>query len=120
MEVDLYTQIQHAKFQTKLPYPHKPTRPLLQSKHNSAQAEVYVEALKAYEEALVEYGKAIALYREDQRKLDAEFKQAAFKYCGIEDHPKRERAWSMAWEHGHSSGLNDVLHHLEELSELLI
>ena len=117
MEVDLYDQIQKGEFRTKLNFPQRPVKPSLIGKHDS---KIYAEALKEYEDLMINYNELTAEYRKDQQRLDLKFKRAAFKYCGIDQHEKRHRAWELAWEHGHSSGLNDVLHHLEELSELLI
>ncbi len=120
MEVDLYDQIRKGEFQTKLTFPQRPSKPSLIGRHTSKEAKLYVEALEEYEAAMVKYNEDMKAYRKDQQRLDLEFKRAAFKYCDIDQHEKRHRAWEMAWEHGHSSGLGDVLQFLDELSELLI
>lgn len=43
----------------------------------------------------------------------------ALEYCGILNHPKASKAFSMAWEEKHSEGCTSVLNYLEELSDLL-
>ena len=119
-EKDLYDAIRDGDFYPKSSCPRKPVKPRLIGQHTSKEAEIYVEALKEYENDMVNWNDMESAWRAEYRDLQAKFKALAFGYCGINEHPKRERAWSMAWDHGHSSGLNDVLHHLEELSELLI
>lgn len=47
------------------------------------------------------------------------FKIDALVTLGIENHPKADRAWKMAWDRGHASGLVDVYLELKELCELL-
>lgn len=50
------------------------------------------------------------------QKLEMEI----FKYFKVEwDDKKASKAWSIAWEHGHSSGYNDVVSYFEELVELI-
>lgn len=60
-----------------------------------------------------------ARQREHQRLLE-EFKRAALEYVGLAGHPKAERIYAYAWEQGHSSGLSEVLHYLEDLAELFL
>lgn len=38
---------------------------------------------------------------------------------GLANHPKFTKAYSMAWERGHSSGLVEVLINFDDLAELL-
>jgi hypothetical protein len=47
-------------------------------------------------------------YDEVRAEIYHEFKQALFVENGMENHPKKEAAFSKAWQHGHSSGLKDV------------
>lgn len=58
-------------------------------------------------------------YREAQYRINEEFKLALFKEYGVENHPKREKAFSMAWEAGHAEGYSNVEYHFSELVELL-
>lgn len=119
-ELTLREQIIRGHFDSKLDYPPRPRKPLLHRNHTSQDAANYAVLLKDYEKELVEQKAKLGAYGMDQQRLMNEFKQKAFEHCGIEDHPKRETAWNMAWENGHSAGLASVLDHLEELSDLLI
>ena len=38
---------------------------------------------------------------------------------GLTNHPKRDKLWSLAWEHGHSYGYSEVAGYYEDFSELL-
>jgi hypothetical protein len=49
-----------------------------------------------------------------------QFKLDCLECVGLSDHHRADRAWSMAWERGHSSGLYDVLGELQDLATLLI
>lgn len=55
----------------------------------------------------------------EANRVNKLFKDDALTACGIFDHPKAEKAWMMAWERGHSGGLESVLSELEDLVDLL-
>jgi len=48
-----------------------------------------------------------------------EFKRDALKHFGLSGHPKADKAFSFAWEHGHASGWNDVLYWFGEIAEFM-
>lgn len=58
-------------------------------------------------------------YREEDRRLYDLFKQDMFKDLGIENHPKRERFFDLAWSDGHASGYQEVYNIALEWSDLL-
>lgn len=58
-------------------------------------------------------------YIQDVYRLQMVFKKDALEHVGLSKHPKVEKIWIFAWEHGHSSGYDDVLNWLEELSDLM-
>lgn len=60
------------------------------------------------------------LYREEESRLMKQFKQDMFEELGIENNPKREILFRIAWEYGHSYGLHEVFSYAEELVELII
>jgi hypothetical protein len=118
-QMDLYDRIKSGEFTNHQTPPTKPRKPMLSTNHTSSEVEVYVDCLKNYEEAIKEYSKNITAYRLYSAGLTKQFKYAAIEYCGISDHPKAERAWSMAWDRSSSDGLIGVLETLEELSDLM-
>ena len=48
------------------------------------------------------------------------FEEDAIKYVGLEGHPKADKAFSMAYDRGHSEGHSMVLEELKRLAELLL
>ena len=48
-----------------------------------------------------------------------EFKQDALVAVGLENHAKKDKAYSLAWEYGHSSGYDEVLTYLQDIAELM-
>jgi hypothetical protein len=54
-----------------------------------------------------------------EQAMKALFLQDVLKSLGLQDHPKGDKLISLAWEYGHSAGLEEVLSYAEELSELL-
>lgn len=61
---------------------------------------------------------AIAARKEEAEKEEA-FKLQLFKDLGIENHPKRDILYRIAWEWGHAYGLGEVKIYAEDLVELL-
>lgn len=59
------------------------------------------------------------LYYTKRANLDEEFELALFKEYGVEDNPKREKCFQLAWERGHSSGYNEVEIQFSEIVELI-
>jgi len=51
--------------------------------------------------------------------LTDEFKRDLFEEHGVTGHPKAELAFKLAWDYGHSSGLNEVVSYFEELVDLI-
>ncbi len=66
-----------------------------------------------------EYRAAYAVIRQENNRLADLFKKHALTVLKIEDHPKAQKAWSLAYDWGHAHGYSDVLHYLEDLAELL-
>ena len=58
-------------------------------------------------------------YRKEEHRLYNEFKSDLFEEFGVENNPKREKAFSLAWEYGRSSGYEEVYGYFDELVELI-
>lgn len=52
-------------------------------------------------------------------KVETDLKAALAKELGLEGHPKFDKLYTIAYQHGHSSGFNEVAMYAEEFSELL-
>ena len=59
-------------------------------------------------------------YRAKTSELMAQFKADLLEELGLTWHPKADLLYSMAWDEGHSEGLQRVYYCAEELSELLM
>ena len=58
-------------------------------------------------------------YNEEQARLENLFKRALFYYTDVEDNPKAESAYSIAWEKGHSSGFSEVYNEFLDIVDLI-
>ena len=65
------------------------------------------------------YKAAMAEYRADERRLIEEFKQDLYREFDVLRCVKRDRAFDLAWEYGHSSGFSEIYNHFADLSDLL-
>lgn len=50
---------------------------------------------------------------------DEEFKKDLFEHFGVQDHPKREVCYHLAYDIGHAHGYSEVLYHFTNLVELI-
>lgn len=58
-------------------------------------------------------------WRNEQHRLHALFRKDLLEDLGITNHPKADKLFEMAWDNGHSEGLQAVYDWAVELSELL-
>jgi hypothetical protein len=65
------------------------------------------------------YIEAKKKYNEDLKNLNKEFELALYKEYGVENNPKREKAYRMAQERGHSSGFSEIENIFVDLLELI-
>ena len=63
---------------------------------------------------------AFAMYKKEEARLEQEFKNDAIEAVGLKGHPKAEKAYALAWDHGHSAGFSDVLGYLSEFADLIL
>ena len=116
----IYENIKAGVYEPDMVYPKRPKKPV-HSIMTSNQSREYAFELEKFEGEYQVYEKEMKEYREQKNSKYSLFKKDALEYCGISiDHNKADRAFGMAWERGHSSGLHDVIHELEELSDLII
>lgn len=120
-ELDIYYLISVDSYRPKASYPQKPSRPTLQPADTTIdQARKHVERLIKYERKLKTYDQMMENYRKERAEKDAAFRIDALEYCGLTGHPKADKAFALAQEDGHSSGLGDVVGNLCDLADLLL
>lgn len=122
--MNMIERLENGEYENKTPYPTKPKRPAKagtpagkmtgeELRAMADEIEAWNKADEAYREALKEYN------RETGRKMES-FRADALKELGLEGHPKADKAWAMAWERGHSSGLISVYQELDEIADLIL
>ena len=55
-------------------------------------------------------------YKDHPEKFDDD----AIEYVGLKDHPKAQKAMSMAYDEGHSGGHSEVVGELKKFADLLL
>lgn len=58
-------------------------------------------------------------YNDKAAELREQFKKDLFEYYGISNNPKREKAYSYCWDHGHSSGIHEIANMMADIVELI-
>jgi hypothetical protein len=58
-------------------------------------------------------------YHDETARLTHQFKLDFFAELSIENHPKREKLYSKAWEQGHSAGFSEIMNVGWDLVELI-
>jgi hypothetical protein len=58
-------------------------------------------------------------YAEEVHKLQEEFINDLFREFGVEDNPKREAAYALAYEYGHANGYSEICNHFSDLVNLI-
>jgi hypothetical protein len=119
----VHDQVREGEYKSKLVYPERPHAPKVLGKRaselTSGEMAELPQVKQAYETAKTAYTQSAALYREDEGRLLAKFREDLELEFGTKDHPKAGVLFSKAWEHGHSSGLGEVYTAYEDLAELL-
>lgn len=74
-----------------------------------------------YQEIIDEeaYKKEKEIYYARETEIYEDFKKCLFEQFDVVDNPKRDTCFFIAWEHGHSSGFNEVYCYFSEIVELI-
>ena len=119
------------EYKTKLPYPNKVDFITVYAYH---KGEVVAEmSLTAWNDAKDRYDgvtvekdldndafiEARNAYRADEQRLVKEFAQDLYEEFDVLRFAKRDKAFALAWEYGHSSGFSEVYNYFADLAELL-
>ena len=68
---------------------------------------------------IVAWRAAMDAYATETRKLNEEFMTDLFEEFGVQDNPKRFRAYDLAYEYGHSAGYHEIYSHFCDLVDLI-
>lgn len=58
-------------------------------------------------------------YKNEEARINEQFSKDLAAEHGITGHPKEAKLMALAWEHGHSCGLSEVVNYYEQFVELL-
>lgn len=71
-------------------------------------------------DAAQKFAEAQHRYQQEEGRLYNLFKETLFYEFKVENAPKAEKAFSIAWDRGHASGFYDVYLNFQNLVELII
>lgn len=100
--------------------PIKPVKSTFYATTTHTEDPSWAEALKAYEDKMVEFRAARKAADEEYDKIFKTFKAWCITSHGLQGHPKANKAFDLAVEWANGSGLSDIKHYFGSLSELLI
>lgn len=101
------------------PYPQRPSKPMLNSKHSTEEVLEYAKKLENYDKDFEKYKLDKSFYDELQSRLNSLREEFIKDYVGFYENvpkDKQDKVWWKAWEDG--SGWNDVYYQLDSLVEL--
>jgi hypothetical protein len=52
-------------------------------------------------------------------KIMVDFQNAVMEHIGLTGYHREDKLFCLAWEHGHSEGLHNVVHWAEELAQII-
>ena len=108
------------KYKNQAPYPVKPKKPGMPRGTDPASYHMYADDLDAHNQLMDVYREDIVKWNKRQGELDLVFKADVLAENGLTGHPKADLVFSKAWEHGHSSGNNDVAYWVADLADLVL
>jgi len=103
-----------------IPYPDRPKKPVFPcAAATSKQLRSYADEVDVFTKARAEWLEKHKIFTEKQSEIYAEFKAELLKELGIENNPKAELLYSIAWHKGHSGGLCDIWSEACDLVDLI-
>lgn len=96
-----------------------PTRHARPRRVNFPDNKTWGEALDRWEKDTQGFAEARKQYGVRTTEIISEFREALAKYYGVENHPKLDACWNLAWEHGHSNGFSEIAIYFDQFVELI-
>lgn len=111
-------------YDNKMPYPSNNIKPALKAIDNAERTGVISSKAantqrNAFDRSNTVYKRARDAYATETQRLMGKFTQDLYVEHGVQDNPKRDKAFSLAWEMGHSSGFHDVASNFADLVDLI-
>lgn len=115
-------QINNGDYKTKLPYPERVPKPLLMRKRvedlNEGEIASIPQVTADFKATLAKWDVDYTQYRDDQNRLDRQFRDDVEAEFGMTGHPKADVLWSKARERG-DGDTDGTLDAYEDLHELI-
>lgn len=112
--------LDYTKYKNPRKYPNRLEMPrLICNTPTKAEIMEYLRDKETFDKAKVEYERNRAAYQEGEAERLRQFKVDLFAAYGVTGHPKAERAFSLAWELGHSAGLHETETFFSDLVDLI-
>lgn len=110
------------RFKSDLKYPTVPKKPRPPFDSDDPRSyRSYANDLEKWNSAMESHDKQIKAYRYEEYRLNSEFKEAVLSDNGIDpQHPKADLLYSIAWEHGHAAGYDEVASWVITLAPLIL
>ena len=96
-----------------------PATPQKRRKFDGESNKDYGAYLDTYEWDMATFNQRRKEYRDAEGRITGRFKQNLFESHGVQNNPKRDKVWNMAWDRGHSNGYNEVAAEFEQLVALI-
>ena len=97
----------------------RPSKPVMPKNPTPTALREYADELESYEALKSAWNRAVKKYQDAVAARQAEFR-AELRKTGDFTDEQFDLLWSEAWELGHSSGLNEVAYHFDELHGLVL
>lgn len=104
-------------FLNQVTFPETPVKPRGPIKGDSAGYAEYAKELEVYEQKMITYRREVEEAKSVKRSLEEELRLFLIELSGWQGHPKADKAWSYAWQKGHSSGYYEVYNVLCDLHD---
>lgn len=115
-----FIMLDYTKYKNPCKYPNSLEIPrLMGNTPTEAEIKEYLHDKETFEKAKAEYEKNRAAHQEAEAERIRQFKVDLFAAYGVTEHPKAERAFSLAWELGHSAGLHETETFFSDLVDLI-
>lgn len=123
MNVD--QKIKDGAYKTKLEWPKPPDKKCECGKSFVGEAPNFCSGCgnpikEEYDKKYYDFLLKLNEYRDNEERLIDLFKIDALEECGLTNHPKAEKAFSMACKRHYSNDLQYIFYDLKELAELIL
>ena len=112
--------INNGVYNNTMEYPKAPAKPVLVKNATPTEIRAYADAIELYDAAYDVYKSARIAYSAETTAKHNQFRSDLETEYRTTGHPKANLLWTMAWDEGHSSGLNEVFNWYDRLSDLVI